>query len=256
MTLSVDRVLPSSSPDSWDLAEIFAYAVAYGLYLTLSTIILVVVILESDFFQNKFHAHLNSPPGQIDHNDKQLHTIVYLQVAIISQALIFVTRSHGFFFMERPSFALMGAFCLAQLVSSIIAGFANWGFTNIQKISGTWIGIVWVWNIIWFVPLDLIKFAMKATIIKYLRNRHELATAAATRAHAESGIPMVRTQSRAASLHESMYSNRTSFIRRAVRKVGFGQKVRVKPEELQRFSSIQAHHTGQTLARHPSRTGA
>jgi H+-transporting ATPase len=255
MTLSVDRVLPSTSPDSWDLTEIFAYAVAYGLYLTLSTIILVVVILESDFFQNKFHAHLNAPPGQIDHNDKQLHTIVYLQVAIISQALIFVTRSHGFFFMERPSFALMGAFCLAQLVSSIIAGFANWGFTNIQKISGTWIGIVWVWNIIWFVPLDLIKFAMKATIIKHLRNRHELAKAAATRA-AETGIPMVRTQSRAASLHESMYSNRTSFIRRAVRKVGFGQKVRVKPEELRRFSSIQAQYTGQTLARHPSRTGA
>lgn len=103
------------------------------------------MILESDFFQNKFHVHLNSPPGHIDHNDKQLHTIVYLQVAIISQALIFVTRSHGFFFMERPSFALMGAFCLAQLVSSIIAGFADWGFTNIQKISGSWIGIVWVW---------------------------------------------------------------------------------------------------------------
>jgi H+-transporting ATPase len=37
MTLSVDRVLPSSTPDSWDLAEIFAYAVAYGIYLTLST---------------------------------------------------------------------------------------------------------------------------------------------------------------------------------------------------------------------------
>ncbi|KAN0113994.1 plasma-membrane proton-e [Russula decolorans] len=256
MTLSVDRVLPSNSPDSWDLAEIFAYAVAYGLYLTLSTIILVVVILESDFFQNKFHAHLNSPPGQINHNDKQLHTIVYLQVAIISQALIFVTRSHGFFFMERPSFALMGAFCLAQLISSLFAGFDDWGFTNIQKISGTWIGIVWVWNIIWFVPLDLIKFAMKATVIKYLRDRHERAKAEANRARAETGIPMIRTQSRAASLHESMYSNRTSFIRRAVRKVGFGQKVRVKPEELQRFSSIQAHHTGQTLARHPSRTGA
>ncbi len=37
MTLSVDRVLPSNTPDSWDLAEIFAYAVAYGLYLTVST---------------------------------------------------------------------------------------------------------------------------------------------------------------------------------------------------------------------------
>jgi len=37
MTLSVDRVLPSVTPDAWDLAEIFAYAIAYGLYLTLST---------------------------------------------------------------------------------------------------------------------------------------------------------------------------------------------------------------------------
>jgi H+-transporting ATPase len=111
----------------------------------LRRIILVVVILQSDFFQRKFHVHLNSPPGHIDHNDEKLHTIVYLQVAIISQALIFVTRSHSFFFMERPSYALMGAFCLAQLVSSIIAGFANWGFTHIQKISAAWIGIVWVW---------------------------------------------------------------------------------------------------------------
>ena len=97
---------------------------------------------------------------------------------------------------------------------------------------------------------------MKATVIKYLRNRHIQAKAADTRASAESGIPIVRTQSRAASIHESLYSNRTSFIRRAVRKVGFGQKVRVKAEELHRFSSMQAHQTGQTLARHPSRPSA
>jgi len=71
--------------------------------------------------------------------------IVYLQVAVISQALIFVTRSHGFFFMERPSTLLICAFCVAQLVSSIIAAYGNWGFTNIHSISGGWIGIVWVW---------------------------------------------------------------------------------------------------------------
>ena len=40
MTLSVDKVLPSLTPDSWDLAEIFSFAVAYGLYLTLSTYVL------------------------------------------------------------------------------------------------------------------------------------------------------------------------------------------------------------------------
>jgi len=250
MTLSVDRVLPSPTPDSWDLYVIFAYAVAYGLYLTLSTIVLVIVILETTFFQDKFGVHLETQPVQA--NDRMLHMIVYLQVAIISQALIFVTRSHGFFFMERPSVALFLAFCVAQLISSIIAAYGNWGFTKIHSISGGWIGIVWVWNIIWFLPLDLVKFAMKATVIKYLRERRERRTADEATLGA-TGVPLVKTTSRAASIHESLYSNRVSFIKRAARKVGFGGKISVKPEELQRFSSIQAAHTGAVLARHPSR---
>lgn len=107
------------------------------------SIALVCIILETTFFQDKFGVSLESFPVQP--NDPQLHMVIYLQVAIISQALIFVTRSHGFFFMERPSAALFGAFCIAQLVSSIIAAYGDWGFTNIKAISGGWIGIVWVW---------------------------------------------------------------------------------------------------------------
>ncbi|KAI1789272.1 plasma-membrane proton-e [Ganoderma leucocontextum] len=253
MTLSVDRVLPSNSPDSWDLAEIFAYAVAYGLYLTLSTVALVAIIIRTTWFFDMFGATLSGGAHQaLDHNDRQLHMIIYLQVAIISQALIFITRSHGLFFMERPSVALMGAFCIAQLISSIIAAYGNWGFTEIEAISGTWIGIIWIWDIIWFFPLDLIKFAMKATIIKSLRARH-IAAVAQEQQSKETGVPMTRTTSRAASIHESLYSNRVSFIRRAARKVGFGQKISMKPEELQRFSSIQAARTGNVLARNPSR---
>ncbi|KAF8761374.1 plasma membrane H -transporting ATPase [Rhizoctonia solani] len=257
MTLSVDRVLPSNTPDAWDLAEIFAFAVAYGLYLTLSTIVLVIVILETDFFENKFGVSLESErdgvTGRKNHNDRQLHMIIYLQVAMISQALIFVTRSHGFFFMERPSTALLGAFAIAQLVSSIIAAYADWGFTDIHSVSGGWIGIVWVWNIVWFFPLDWIKFAMKATVIRWFRARRERKAHEAARASGGE-VPLTRTTSRAASIHESLYSNRVSFLKRAARRAGFGDKrVRMSQGELQRFSSIQAAQTGATLARNPSR---
>jgi len=168
--------------------------------------------------------------------------------------LIFVTRAHGFFFMERPSYALMMAFVVAQVVSSIIAAFADWGFTQIHSVEGAWIGIVWVWNIVWFLPLDFIKFAMKATVIKYIRERRERQTREEM-ARTQGGVPLERTQSRAASLHESLYSNRVSFLRRAARKVGFGQKVAIHAGELHRFSSIQAQQVGATLARNPSRTG-
>ncbi|KAF9009884.1 plasma membrane H+-transporting ATPase [Cyathus striatus] len=205
MTLSLDRI--------------FSYAVAYGLYLTGSTIALVCVCIETTFFQDKFGVSFETNPVQ--HNDRQLHMIIYLQVAIISQALIFVTRAHSFFFMERPSVALFLAFCVAQLISSIIAHS----------------------NIVWFIPLDWIKFAMKATVIKSIRKRRERAAVQ----EAATGVPMTRTQSRAASIHESLYSNRVSFIKRAARKVGFGGR-------LQRFSSIQAQRAGQTLARNPSRS--
>lgn len=101
--------------------------------------------METSFFYDNFGVTFNGSIYPSSANDAQLHSIVYLQVAIISQALIFVTRSHGFFFMERPSVALMVAFCIAQLVSSIIAAYCDWGFTKIQSISGGWIGIVWVW---------------------------------------------------------------------------------------------------------------
>lgn len=113
------------------------------------SVALIVVIVQTNFFERKFGVALNNPARRnnvlVDKNDPQLHMIAYLQVAIISQALIFVTRSHSFFFMERPSVALMLAFCVAQLISSIIAAYGDWGFTDIHSISGGWIGIVWVW---------------------------------------------------------------------------------------------------------------
>lgn len=118
----------------------------FAISLTFSSVALVCVIMETTFFQDRFGVRLsNGTYFPVDANDRQLHMIIYLQVAIISQALIFVTRSHGFFFMERPSIALMAAFAIAQLVSSIIAAYGDWGFTNIESISGGWIGIVWVW---------------------------------------------------------------------------------------------------------------
>lgn len=48
---------------------------------------------------------------------EMLASAVYLQVSTISQALIFVTRSRGFSYFERPGLLLVVAFIIAQLVS-------------------------------------------------------------------------------------------------------------------------------------------
>lgn len=164
MTISKDRVKASPYPNSWNLSEIFTYAIVYGTYLAASTVAFFAVIVETDFFQRKFgvdyfpeNSQSAKYPGW---NYPKLHSIIYLQVSTISQALIFITRSRGFFFMERPSIILIVAFALAQLIATFIAVYANWGFTDIAGCGWHWAGIVWIWNIVWFFPLDLLKVRM------------------------------------------------------------------------------------------------
>lgn len=55
----------------------------------------------------------------ISGNTDELTAALYLQVSIISQALIFVTRSRSWSFVERPGLLLVLAFIAAQLVSFI-----------------------------------------------------------------------------------------------------------------------------------------
>jgi hypothetical protein len=47
MTISVDRVKPSLEPNSWDLREVFVYGITYGLWLALSTIVMLYVMLKA-----------------------------------------------------------------------------------------------------------------------------------------------------------------------------------------------------------------
>ncbi|XP_031109119.1 plasma membrane ATPase 4 [Ipomoea triloba] len=155
MTISKDRVKPSPMPDSWKLQEIFATGVVLGGYLALMTVVFFWVMHDTDFFSDKFGVR------SIRHNDEQMMAALYLQVSTVSQALIFVTRSRSWSFVERPGLLLVTAFVIAQLVATLIAVYANWGFARIQGCGWGWAGVVWLYSIVFYVPLDLMKFAIR-----------------------------------------------------------------------------------------------
>lgn len=138
MTISKDRVKPSPVPDSWKLKEIFATGVVLGTYMAIMTAIFFFLIYETNFFSVTSLRQPNTK-GNNSHNRmklinmfsfqeifgvrpiadsvEHLNSALYLQVSIISQALIFVTRSRSWSFVERPGLMLLGAFIAAQLVS-------------------------------------------------------------------------------------------------------------------------------------------
>ncbi|KAK2654567.1 hypothetical protein Ddye_014423 [Dipteronia dyeriana] len=155
MTISKDRVKPSPRPDSWKLNEIFATGVVIGTYLALITVLFYWIVVDTDFFETRFHVR------SISSSSEEVSSAIYLQVSIISQALIFVTRSQSWSFLERPGALLMCAFVVAQLVATLIAVYAHISFAYIRGIGWGWAGVIWLYSLIFYIPLDIIKFTVR-----------------------------------------------------------------------------------------------
>ncbi|XP_073132924.1 plasma membrane ATPase 1-like [Henckelia pumila] len=167
MTISKDRVKPSPTPDSWKLSEIFATGIVLGSYLALMTVIFFHLAYETSFFANHFNVKdFSKHMGYLtDDSNKelkaQLASAVYLQVSTISQALIFVTRSRGWSFTERPGFLLVCAFIIAQLVATLLSAVVTCDLFGIMKIGWGWTAVIWLYNIVTYFLLDPIKFAVR-----------------------------------------------------------------------------------------------
>ncbi|MBA0745050.1 hypothetical protein Gogos_007641 [Gossypium gossypioides] len=155
MTISKDRVKPSPLPDSWKLKEIFSTGIVLGGYLALMTVVFFWAMKDADFFPNMFNVR------SLADSPEEMMAALYLQVSIVSQALIFVTRSRSWSYVERPGLLLLTAFVIAQLVATLIAVYANWGFARIKGMGWGWAGVIWLYSVVTYIPLDLIKFAIR-----------------------------------------------------------------------------------------------
>ncbi|RHY20557.1 hypothetical protein DYB32_010009, partial [Aphanomyces invadans] len=105
-------------------------------------------------------------PG-VQKKDGILRGLIYTQVSVSGQALIFVTRTAGintWFFAEKPCNLLLFAFVIAQVAASVIGavGFAGYPSDRVAVIGCGWgyLVLAWLWSILWHFPLDLIKFAV------------------------------------------------------------------------------------------------
>lgn len=49
-------------------------------------------------------------------------------------------------------------------IATLIAVYANWGFAKIKGIGWGWAGVIWLYSIIFYFPLDVIKFFVRYTL--------------------------------------------------------------------------------------------
>ncbi|GJY60432.1 hypothetical protein Tco_0461089 [Tanacetum coccineum] len=134
MTISKDKVKLSPLPDSLKLKEMFATSVLLRPYLV-----------------ERFGVR------SIRNEEFELMSALYLQVSIIYQALIFVTRSRSRSFIERPGILILFAFFATQLIATLIVMYANWDFAKVKGIGWGWGSVIWLYTIVIYIPLDIFQ---------------------------------------------------------------------------------------------------
>eukprot|EP00121_Abeoforma_whisleri_P014655 Awhi_evm1s13516 len=92
-----------------------------------------IVKATTDICQNRYAASMVSEINQcitdITWERKSiLRALIYVQVSVSGQALIFVTRAKGLSYFNRPGFLLLAAFVFAQVSASLIGGFGLNGY--------------------------------------------------------------------------------------------------------------------------------
>ena len=50
---------------------------------------------------------------------------------------------------------------MALQIATFLAVYANWGFAKIKGIGWGWAGVVWLYSVVFYIPLDFLKFAIR-----------------------------------------------------------------------------------------------
>ncbi|KFK27866.1 hypothetical protein AALP_AA8G439300 [Arabis alpina] len=239
MTISKDRVKPSPIPDSWKLKEIFSTGVVLGTYQALMTVVFFWLAHDTTFFEDKFGVR------SLQGKDEELMAALYLQVSIISQALIFVTRSRSWSYVERPGLLLLFAFFVAQLIATALAAVVTMKFARMKGCGWGWCGVVWLYSLVTYIPLDILKFIIRYTLSgKAWNNMIENRTAFTTKKDYGRGEREAQWALAQRTLHglkppESMFDDKATFSE--LSEIAEQAKKRAEVARLREVHTLKGH---------------
>lgn len=148
LPIADDRAAPSALPEIPSMPSIMLASLLYGLLETAQTMVLYMSgWLEGD--------------GSNDYRD----AVIYLQISIAIEFLIFSCRTPGFVLgavvgEARPSMALVSAVFGANVVISVLAGLGD-HIKLIHPVAWADIGWIWLYDITWLLGIDALKWALQ-----------------------------------------------------------------------------------------------
>ena len=138
LSIAYDRAHISNEPEAWNMHRVLGIATVLGI---------AGVIASFGLFYLGEHV--------FKLNRETVQTLIYLKLSVAGHLTIFLTRTRGHFWSNRPSNILLGAVFSTQIIATLVAVYGL--FMN--PIGWKWAFLVWGYAVTWFLINDWIKLA-------------------------------------------------------------------------------------------------
>ena len=138
LSIAYDNVHPSDRPEAWNMRTVLGISSALGL--------IGVVASFGLFYLGERVFHMNR---------EFIRTLIYLKLSVAGQLTIFLTRTRGPFWSERPARILVLAVMTAQGFATLFAAVGIF----MAPIGWGWALGVWGYALGWFLVNDRLKLA-------------------------------------------------------------------------------------------------
>ncbi|KAI0536886.1 plasma-membrane proton-e [Xylaria digitata] len=129
LAIAYDNAPYSMSPVKWNLPKLWGMSVILGVILAVGTWITVTTL------------YVNGEDGGIVQNNGNLDEVLFLEISLTENWLIFITRANGPFWSSIPSWQLTGAILIVDILATLfcIFGWFENGYTHIVAVVRIWI---------------------------------------------------------------------------------------------------------------------
>ncbi|KAF7587672.1 plasma membrane H+-ATPase [Aspergillus hancockii] len=129
LAIAYDKAPYSKTPVKWNLPKLWGMSVLLGIVLAIGTWVTLTTMLSG------------GEQGGIVQNFGKRDEVLFLEISLTENWLIFITRAEGPFWSSVPSWQLMGAILVVDLVATFFCLF-GWfigGQTSIVTVVRTWV---------------------------------------------------------------------------------------------------------------------
>ena len=136
LSIAYDRAHIASGPEAWNMHRVLGVATVLGI---------TGVIASFGLFYLAEHV--------FEMNRETIQTLMYLKLSVAGHMTIFLTRTRGHFWTDRPSNILLGAVVGTQLVATLVAVYGLF----MTPIGWRWAALVWGYAFAWFLINDQVE---------------------------------------------------------------------------------------------------